>query len=137
MKFDPKTKYKFSDFCSAELTKELEFILDLIGYSYGYDVLDWQCKKRDTLPETDKMLALTLDYLPHVKDYNGLESSTKEFLIAPVIIYLIHANKIDCFPQFEIDIDKPISIGGNIDYILEKLPPIVEKLRKLSPLYKG
>ena len=127
---EPLQSYTFADY--FKLNSEPEEILEYFGYQFESASL--------TLPITQAHLTRVGDLKSRIEEslpYIGLTSETarREFLIAPVILELIHYTQAKIKVEYALNIDNQLQ--GIVDYYLKAENQLLVIEAKNADLVRG
>jgi len=127
---EPLQSYTFADY--VKLNSEPEEILGYFGYQFESAFL--------TLPTTQAHLTRVGDLKSRIEEslpYIGLTSETarREFLIAPVILELIHYTQAKIKVEYALNIDNQLQ--GIVDYYLKAENQLLVIEAKNADLVRG
>ena len=124
-------KYTFSDY--FELNNPTEEIVEELGYSFSYEVLNLPQSKDYNVSDIKKLQDTFYTIFPKI--IINSEIAKREFLIAPILVEI--AKNTDSKINVEYPIEVNDKLGGSLDYLIRSKQEIVVIGAKKGDLDKG
>ncbi len=129
--FKKRKKYTFSDY--FELDNTTEEIVEELGYSFSYEVINLPQSKDYDIDGIKKLQDTFYTILPKITINS--EIAKREFLIAPILVEIARNTESKINVEYSIEVDDRLS--GSLDYLIRSKQELIVIEAKKGDLDKG